>query len=523
MKKIRLVGLIYMSALICLTTAISAGAQTYRALVNIDPTTTGEYPVSPLVQGFNGNLYGVAIAGGANGGCGYGNSNNCGTFFEVTPSGKFTVIYNFCSLANCAEGGLPEPALALGPDGNFYGSTYTGGANNVYPCEFGVAGCGTIFKVTPSGHLTTLYNFCSELNCADGLYPNPLVLGADGNFYGTTESGGILNGDAGCPSGCGTVFKISPSGQFTSLYKFCTTTDINGDCTDGIIPVSGMVQAGNGNFYGTTLYGGTSGRGNIFQVTPSGVLTPMYSFCSQANCIDGILGLNEPFIVGGDGNLYSTTNGGGVNRGGTFYRFTLKGELTTLYSFCFSQTSACPDGTFPYGSLAQGSDGNFYGATSSGGNTSPVLCGGVGYGCGTLFQISPAGQLTTLYRFCPHANCIAGAYAGGVMQATNGAIYGTTTYGGSLGSGVIFGATNKLGAFVRALPNVGPAGRPIDILGNNLAGTTSVTFNGASATYQVVSNTYLKAQVPAGATTGTIQVTTPSGVLSSNVAFQVLP
>ena len=523
MHKSGFTRIICVVALSCLTGAISLRAQTYRSLASFDPSI-GQYPVSPLVQGLNGNYYGVAIGGGSNFGCGWGSSVDCGTFFEVTPAGKLTVLYNFCALANCADGGLPEPALALGPDGNFYGSTYTGGANNMYPpCQFGAAGCGTIFKITPTGQLTTLYNLCSEFNCADGAYPDRLALGADGNFYGTTESGGIFNGDAGCPNGCGTVFKISPAGQFTSLYKFCSTTDINGNCTDGIIPASGMIQATNGNFYGTTLYGGTSGWGNIFQITPSGVLTSMYSFCSQTNCADGGLAPNEPFILGADGNLYSTTYSRGVNGGGTFFRFTPKGQLTTLYSFCFSLKTPCPDGSSPHGSLAQGSDGNFYGATYSGGNTSPALCGGVGFGCGTLFQITPTGQLSTLYRFCPNSNCIAGAYAQGVMQGTNGVIYGATTYGGDSEWGVIFGATNKLSPFVQALPNVGKTGRVIDILGNNLAGTTSVTFNGASASFQVVSNTYLKARVPSGATTGQIKVTTPTGTLTSNVAFQVLP
>ena len=517
MKKSGLIKIACIVSLFCVTTAIASHAQTYQVLANLSPST-GQYPNSPLVQGLNGNYYGIAVGGGTNATCAYGNATSCGTFFEVTPEGKLTVLYNFCSQANCADGGLPEAALVLGADGNFYGSTFTGGANQGYPCEFGT-GCGTIFKITPGGKLTTLYNLCSQLNCADGIYPSQLVLGADGNFYGTTESGGILNGDAGCPLGCGTVFKISPTGSFTSLYRFCTTADNNGNCTDGIVPVSGVVQAPNGNFYGTTMLFGHGG--NIFEITPAGKLTPIYSFCSLSNCADGTLSLNEPLIVGNDGNIYGTTAGGGPNGGGTVFKVTLQGRLTTLYGFCYSATVPCPDGTMPRGNLTLGNDGNIYGTTFSGGNASPGLCGGTGFGCGTIFKITPTGRLLTVHTFCSQANCADGAYGQGVMQATSGAFYGITGYGGSSGWGVVYKGTNGLSPFVEALPSGGKTGRVVGVLGNNLTGTTSVTFNGVPATFTVVSNTFIKATVPAGATTGTIEVTTPGGTLSSNVKFQV--
>lgn len=200
-------------------------------------------------------------------------------------------------------------------------------------------------------------------------------------------------------------------------------------------------------------------------------------------------------------------------------RGALQGHLTTLYGFCSSLKDPCPDGTNPRGNLTQGSDGNFYGTTFSGGNVSPGLCGGLGFGCGTAFEISSSGQLTNIYTFCSRTNCSDGAYPDGLVQATNGVFYGTTGNGGSSSWGVVFSGSKGLAAFIEALPNFGKVGRVIDILGNELAGTTNVTFNGVPAAFKVVSSTYIKAQVPSGAT----KVTTPSATISSNVPFQILP
>jgi uncharacterized repeat protein (TIGR03803 family) len=200
----------------------------------------GDSPLGGLVQATDGNFYGTTEGGGANG---------SGTVFRITPSGTPTTLYSFCSQTSCADGSGPYAGLVQASDGNFYGTTGTGGAFGNY---------GTIFKITPSGTLTTLYSFCAQNGCADGEYPGAeLVQATDGNLYGTTQSGGTSQN---CDSyGCGTVFKITPSGTLTTLHSF--------NYADGGYPYAGLVQARDGNFYGTTFKGGADGYGTIFRLT----------------------------------------------------------------------------------------------------------------------------------------------------------------------------------------------------------------------------------------------------------------
>ena len=179
------------------------------------------------------------------------------------PQTGFTTLVDFTGSANGARPLYGD--LIEGTDGNSYGTTVGGGAYDD----------GTVFKVTPDGTLTTLYTFCSQTNCTDGAYPLSGLVQAGGNFYGTTEAGGA--------NGAGTVFEVTPAGQLTTLYSFCSQPG----CTDGGYPYAGLVQAG-GNFYGTTLGGGANGAGTVFEVTPAGQLTTLYSFCSQPGCTDGV-------------------------------------------------------------------------------------------------------------------------------------------------------------------------------------------------------------------------------------------
>jgi len=501
------------AVLLCVTTAIGLSAQTFKTLHRFDGTD-GANPHGALVQATGGNLYGTTYGGGANGN---------GTVFKISPNGgPVKTFYSFCSRSGCLDGVNPEAGLVQGIGGNFYGTTVEGG-NQATTCGF--FGCGTVFKITPSGTLTTLYKFCSQSGCTDGAFPAAgLVQATDGNFYGTTESGGSNNGCGGT-GGCGTVFKVTPTGTLTTVYRFCSQSG----CTDGDGPEAGLVQGTGGNFYGTTVFGGTAGCafddgcGTVFKITPSGALTTLYRFCAQSGCTDG--SYPSGLVQATDGNLHGTTGGGGANGGGgTVFRITPSATLTTLYSFC--SESDCTDGADPAG-LVQATDGNFYG-TTSGGGVNGTDCGSGG--CGTVFKITPSGTLTTLYSFCPQGRvCEDGRAPVGLVQDTNGMFYGTTAIGAhisdcrSVGCGTIFSLSVGLGPFVKTQPASARVGGFVEILGTNLTGATSVSFNGTPAVFRVVLNSLIKTTVPAGATTGTVQAVTPGGTLSSNVPFRVLP
>jgi uncharacterized repeat protein (TIGR03803 family) len=282
----------------------------------------------------------------------------------------------------------------------------------------------------------------------------------------------------------------------------------------------------DGYLYGVTQYATESlPGGSFYEMSGTGRFGVLYQFQGESN---GDAFPNPP-IQATDGNFYGTTQDGGTDSklgDGIFFKITPDGKETTLYIFCSGQAN-CADGSGP-NSVIQGSDGNFYGTAGGGGtNSNNSICGMLL--CGTLFKITPTGELTTIYNFCSQTNCADGARPiGMLLQATNGILYGTTSNGGgsancSVGCGTIFSVDIGLPPFVQANPNVGKTGGSIGILGNNLTGATSVTFNGTAATFSVVSSNFIKATVPTGATSGTIEVTTPSGTLSSKAAFQVVP
>jgi len=459
-----------------LALVVAAPAQTFHTLANFDGTN-GAAPGSMYpVQGRDGNLYGTTRLGGNAPYC----PSGCGTAFKITPVGMVSTIYDFCTLPGCDDGSLPNTGLILAADGNFYG-TGPGGAHEY----------GTVFRITSDGTLTTLHSFCSQASCADGAQPEGGLLQAtDGNFYGVTGIGGAY--------GWGTVFKITPTGKSTILYSFA----------NGAYPIGGLVQASDGNLYGTT-YGCGSPCGSVFKITASGKLTTLYAFGVEALPA-------SPLIQGTDGNLYGTTSEGAVtNFDGTVFRITRTGKLTTLYTFCTQ--GICTDGATPWAGLIQATDGNLYGTTASGGNT--ALCGG--QGCGTIFRITPAGTLTTLHSFNGDDGAGPG---GGLLQATNGTLYGTTSSGGSQGGGTFYSLDVGLNPFVKLVTTQGKAGQVVEILGQGFTGTTSVMFGtGSASVITIVSDTYMTAKLPATATTGYVTVTTPSGTLTSSQAFKVLP
>jgi uncharacterized repeat protein (TIGR03803 family) len=460
--------------------AMAAVALPTQTLLHSFDLTDGYLPDAALIQGTDGNLYGTTVNGGANSNssCTYG----CGTVFKISPGGTLTTIYNLCSQSNCTDGFTPFAGLVQGTDGNYYGTTYFGGANS---CP-NIGTCGTVFKITPGGVLTTLHSF----DGIDGSGPQAtLVQATDGIFYGTTPHGGASNN--------GTVFTITPSGRLATIHKF--------DGTDGSFP-SELIQGTDGNFYGTTNRDGANGEfGTAFTITPSGMLTTLHSF-DRTDGIAPYAGL----VQGTDGNFYGTTAEGGSSANcsnlgcGTVFTMTRSGTVTTLHSFDST------DGAHPYAGLAQGTDGNVYGATGYGGSN----------GYGTIFIITPSGTFATLGIF----NVADGESPfAGLVQDTNGIFYGTTTAGGAQGYGTIFSLSVSLKPFVETEPTSGAVGTTVNILGTNLTGATGVTFNGTPAVFTVASKTLITTTVPAGATTGTVQVVTPNGKGLSNLPFTVLP
>jgi uncharacterized repeat protein (TIGR03803 family) len=459
----------------CATTVMVSTAQTFSTEVSFDGSN-GARPLS-LAQGTDGNFYGTSSAGGTSNSC----NGGCGVVFKITAGGKLTLLHSFGS----TDGAGPNAPLVQGVDGSFYGTTSAGGTSN--SCS---GGCGTVFKIRPDGSLSTLHNF----DMTDGANPLAgLVQGTDGNFYGTTGNGGTFFS--------GAVFKISPGGSLTTLHSF--------GFNDGTSP-NAVVQGADGAFYGTAFGGGTGpncgqqGCGTVFKILSDGSFLTLHSF----NYTDGY-GPDAALVRARDGKFYGTTSTGGANSNGTVFQMTSGGVLTTLYSFC-SQAN-CTDGISP-SALLQATDGNFYGATGSGGAN----------GEGTVFKITSGGLLTTLYSFCTQTNCTDGIDPSGLLQTTSGNFLGTTWFGGANGDGTIFSLSVGLGPFVETQPTSGKIGASVTILGTNLTAATSVTFNGKSAKFTVVSRSEISAVVPTGATTGRVKVETPNGLLVSNVAFRVV-
>jgi uncharacterized repeat protein (TIGR03803 family) len=508
-----------------LLNCVPSSAQTFHVIHDVNCTTDGcndQQPI-PMAQGRDGNMYGRMYSGGV---------NNLGTGWKVSPGGTFTDFYNFAATeGNNAAGGL---TLAL--DGNFYGSNAFDGANNI----------GFVYKLTPAGVFTNLHSFTSveggltgepltlgpdgnlygidgyncyfyKITVATGTYSNisntcgpntsyALTLGADGKFYGITMFGGTNN--------LGTFFSITTAGVVTTIHSF------NG--TDGEYPVGNVVQATDGNFYGVTSQTPTNSfAGEIYKITPAGTVTVLHVFAADgsegANVVSGLLAAS-------DGNLYGTTNTGGLNSNGVLYEITRTGTFTKLRDFTSST-----DGSNNWVPLGQRTDGTLYG-TGQGGGTNNT---------GTVYTLSSASfpRFVIVENYSAASprtidilgNALTGATAVnfGTIPATSFKVMSDNFMTAVVPPTAITGlvsVTTPTGTVstqtkLKVLPTVtsftptsGTVGTPVTITGMGLTGATRVTFGNVKATsFTVNSATQITATVPTGAVTGAIAVTTAGG------------
>ncbi len=452
----RLISGILLACAVC-GMAVCAQAQTLVRVADFEGTN-GSEPFGPMIQGTDGNLY--------------------GEIFRVTPGGELSSLYNFCSLPNCADGKSSSPPI-LGIDGNLYGVALNSG-------EGSFQYSGILYKLTLAGAITTVYTFCPSASCVIGDIPAGIMQASDGNFYGTTPEGGT--------HGSGSIFKVSSAGQYTQLHSFCAEEN----CTDGGTPYGAPVQGSNGNFYGVAG-GGTLGAGVLYELTPAGSYKVIHNSCY--NCIYG--GYETNPVQDALGNLFGTTAYASSYDTGTVYEITTTNQYIVLHTFPYN------GGVAPGTSLTLGNDGNFYGV-----GLNDNFDRGGSYGI--VYEITPAGEFTSLYSFETNPN-------GSLLQGTDGSLYGSTLGGGNgpyKDYGTIFKLTG-LNPSVEPVPVRGTAGTSVLILGNGLTGASSVTFNGVEAAFTVESDTYIKVTVPKGAMTGVVSVVTPSGTLSSNPQFVV--
>jgi uncharacterized repeat protein (TIGR03803 family) len=348
--------------------------------------TNGAYPGAPLVVGADGALYGLSAVGG---------TSNKGTLFRLQTDGTFTKLHDF----NGSDGnGSPAGALAAGPGGVLYGSTWLGGAS----------GDGTLFRVETNGTFTKLHDF----NWSDGMFPRGVVVaGPDGAVYGVGQGGGAsYNG--------GTLFRLGTNGSFTKLHDF------NG--TDGNGP--GVLVVGpDGALYGTTGIGGTNDNGTLFRMGTNGSFTNAHDF----NGMDGSRP-NVLLSVGPDGALYGSCGIGGSNNRGTLFRLETNGNFTKVHDFSGS------DGAGPWAALVVGADGALYGSTYSGGTSD----------YGTVFRLETNGTFTKLHDFNGTNDGVHPSTD--LVMGPDGELYGSTQFGSTN-----YNSTNNSGTLFRVETNGG--------------------------------------------------------------------
>ena len=395
-------------ALLAVVTASSLHAQSLSVLYSFANDTQAKNP-GYLIQGADGNFYGQTN----------GDQIHPSTVFQFTPAGSLTTLLSTQAIAVLRS-------IVYAKNGSLYGTTVNDGQCAAVQASHLHYGCGTVFQLTPQGVESILYEF---QDMTDGFDPSNLVSGADGNFYGLTSGGFLQDKTGSAPLSMGTVFKITPGGTLTTLFTF---SGPNGNYPNALI------QGANGNLYGTTRYGGTGpctlppetgypeedGCGAVFEITPGGALTVLYSFQGADDGSDP-----EIFVPGADGNFYGVTFGSNSsNSYGTFFKITPSGTFTTLFNF--AGTQARPQ------ALTAAANGNFYGITIYGGsgNCFPGTSKNPG-GCGTIFELTPGGALSTVFNL---DGALIDDDVSSLMQGLDGNLYGTCALCGENGPGLVF-------------------------------------------------------------------------------------
>jgi uncharacterized repeat protein (TIGR03803 family) len=435
------------------------------------------YAPNKLLQASDGNFYGAAQL------TTIGSSNpQGGTLFKVTPQGQFKLLFTFSpdGSGNYTNGNQPATALVEANDGFLYGASFLGGAHD----------SGVLFRISKAGTgFQLVHSFCSASNCADGSTPSGLILGHDGNLYGTTSGGGSTLCQT---TGCGTIFRVTPPVTFTTLRALNPNTD-------GASP-GGMIQASDENFYGIT-------PGSVFRFAPGGQFTVLHTFAPL-----GFLPTHadSPLFQAADGKLYGALSNYSIEQL-QFYEIDTSGSGFQEFPSFGNRT-----GVNGPPSLIQASDGNLWDVWAQDG------------GAGRVFAMSPVdGTILKSFLF-NGAN--GGTPEASVVQAADGKIYGTATLGGTVAStkaadGTLWTLDAGLpapAAIVAAFsPLSGAMGSKVTIRGSNFIGTTAVTFNGVSAAFKVLNVQFLTATVPAGATSGPIAVTNAGGSTTSTQHFTV--
>lgn len=440
------------------TPALAGGV--YTELYNFDCANDGCDPLQPalLAQGEDGVLYSTLESGTS--------VSQDGTIMDYVPGGAETTLYRF----HGTDGAFPQSGLTLGFDGAFYGTTSNGGTD----------GKGTVFKLS-GGALTFLHDFTDG---ADGAYPwAPPVQTPDGNIYGVTYGG----------TNPGRAYRITPGGKFSVIATLPSQS------------IAPLVMGTDGNFYGTSQYGGNFNKGTVFRLSVKGKLKILHSF-DPSN--EGGVPVG-PILIGADGKFYGTTSAGGAHSDGIVYQLAPSGAYKVLHDF-----KGATEGDSSLVGLVQGSDRFLYSVMSAGGAN----------GYGTLYRINTTGtKFQVLHQF----DNPTGAYPAATPTLhTNGTIYGSTTKGGggeNGTSGVIFSFTNGLKPFVSLQLWAGTEGTSVGILGQGFATATGLKFGNVEANYTVVSDTYMIATVPANAQTAKITVSEPGGDLITLRDFKVTP